>query len=56
MEKEELARLRKYSDLLNGSGGRQDVLTKEEQRDMTELLKKSQLEQGVYTPEELAEL
>ena len=56
MEKEELARIQKYHDLIKGSGGRIDVLTREEQQDLQEILGKSLIEQGVATPEELAAL
>jgi len=47
---EELARLRKYYDLIAGSGGRIDILTREEQRDMHSLLGKW-LEQTEESPQ-----
>ena len=53
---EERRRLQKYHDLIAGLGGRVDVLTREEQRDMKEMLKREMIEQGVYTPEEAKEL
>jgi len=56
MERKELARIQKYHDLIKGSGGRLDVLTREEQQDLKDLLGKSQVEQGAATPEELAAL
>ena len=56
MEKEELARIQKYHDLIKGSRSRIDGLTREEQQDLKKLLGKSLIEQGVATPEELAAL
>ena len=53
---EEMRRLQKYHDLIAGSGGRVDVLTREEQRDMKDILKRRMVEQGVYTPEEAKRL
>ena len=53
---EERERLQKYQNLIAGSGGRVDVLTREEQRDMKEMLKREMVEQGVYTPEETKKL
>lgn len=48
LTREELARLRKYHDLIAFSGGRVDILTREEQQDMQRLLGKwlEQAEEG----------
>ena len=56
MEKGELTRIQKYHDMIKGSGGRLDVLTREERQDLKELLEKNQVEQGATIPEELAAL
>lgn len=53
---EERKRLQKYQNLIAGLGGRVDVLTREEQRDMKEMLKREMVEQGMYTPEEVKKL
>jgi len=53
---EERKRLQKYQNLIVGSRGRVDALTREEQRDMKEMLKREMMEQGVYTPEEAKKL
>jgi len=49
LTEQELGRLRKYYDLIAGSGGRIDILTWEEQQDMHSLLGKW-LEQAEEKP------
>ena len=48
MEKEELARIKLYNDWLVAASGMPDTLTEAERRDLTDLLEKSQREQGIY--------
>ena len=48
MEKEELARIKLYNDRLVAASRMPDTLTEAERRDLTDLLEKSQREQGIY--------
>ena len=48
MEKEELARIKLYRDRLVAASGMPDTLTEAERQDLTDLLEKSQREQGIY--------
>ena len=54
--REESNRFRKYTDLILASGGRVDVLTGEEQRDLKQLLKKTKFTQELFTEAELKAL
>ena len=48
VEKEELARIKLYTDRLAAASGMPDTLTEAERQDLTALLEKHQGEQGIY--------